>query len=330
MKHVLAPTILALSVLMAVPTAANAQPRDAAAADALFRAGRAAADRGDFATARTKFSQSQRLDPAPGTLFNIADCEEKLGLVASAWEHFVTATQQLPPGDDRIAWARRRIEALGRRVPHLKVTLSPAAPPDAKVTRDGIEVRAATLGTAVSVDPGTHELVLVAPGHERVTTSVTLREAEMKEVVLEPGPEGATPSANESQEQAGSGETPATGASPSSSGTDLHGTLGFALGGAGLAGFAISAVTGIMAFGSASTFKANCDANGACNAQGMAAASQGKTLTTLSTVSFVVGLAGVGAGAYFILTRDKVGRPSTALLPAAGAQGGGVSLWRAF
>ena len=68
------------------PAPAMADTRDPAAAEALFEAGRQAATRGDWTTACPKFAESQRLDPAPGTLLNLADCEEHLGHLASAWD----------------------------------------------------------------------------------------------------------------------------------------------------------------------------------------------------------------------------------------------------
>ena len=37
-----------------------------------------------------------RLDPAIGTVFNIADCEEKLGRLATSWTLFQEVVQRLP------------------------------------------------------------------------------------------------------------------------------------------------------------------------------------------------------------------------------------------
>lgn len=331
MKRLTAAALLAAALALA-PTAA-AQPLDPAAAEALFRAGREAADRHDYAAARAKFLESQRLDPAPGTLLNIADCEEHLGLVASAWEHLVAAADQLPRGDDRVPFTRARIASVERRLPRLTLTLSPLAPAGTRVLRDGVEVRAAALGVPVPVDPGEHEIVVLAPGRARSSSHVAVREAETKEVALEPGDETALPwptaQARGDAPAAGQGGgAPAPGAEGGSS--DPRGTLGLVLGGVGAAGLAVGAVAGIMAFGAGSTFKANCDASGACNQQGLDAASSGKTLTTVSTVSFVLGLAAGGAGAYFFLTRDRGGRPTTALVTTGAPGGGGLSLVRAF
>src|SRR5262249_55537702 len=69
------PLALALAITATSSTALS-QTRDPAAAEALFRQGRQAMEAKDFATACPKFAESQRLDPAVGTLMNWATCEE--------------------------------------------------------------------------------------------------------------------------------------------------------------------------------------------------------------------------------------------------------------
>src|SRR5512136_2811036 len=86
------------------PHARSEQPvvRDPAAAEVLFREGRKLVAANDFAAACPKFAESQRLDPAVGTLLNWAACEEHVGKLASAWQRWKEALDALPPGDDRI------------------------------------------------------------------------------------------------------------------------------------------------------------------------------------------------------------------------------------
>ena len=56
-----------------------------AAAQALFDQGRNLMKDGKFDEACPKLEESQRLDPAIGTQFNLASCYEKAGKTASAW-----------------------------------------------------------------------------------------------------------------------------------------------------------------------------------------------------------------------------------------------------
>src|SRR5262249_53016185 len=119
---------------------------------------------GDIAKACADFAESQRLDPAAGTLLNLADCEERQGKLATAWQHFAEARDKLPRGGFRHPLAQERIDALAPRVPHLTLRLEPGAPADARAFRDGVELGLPSLGLALPIDPGKHVLVVRASG----------------------------------------------------------------------------------------------------------------------------------------------------------------------
>src|SRR5262245_40354409 len=103
-----ASSVLASALLVSAP--AFAQPkRDAVAADYLFREARKASRAGNYAKACPLFAESLRLDPGAGTLMNLADCEEHLGQIASAWEHWREALDEMRgKTDKRQALARRQ------------------------------------------------------------------------------------------------------------------------------------------------------------------------------------------------------------------------------
>src|SRR4051812_47371971 len=69
-------------LLFAVP--AHAQSPQAAAV-VQFDKGRAALKANKFEEACKAFGESQKLDPANGTLFNLAECSEHIGKLATAW-----------------------------------------------------------------------------------------------------------------------------------------------------------------------------------------------------------------------------------------------------
>jgi hypothetical protein len=313
-------TILRTSVLClalafgAAPV--GAQPRDAAAAEALFRQGREAADAGDHATACEKFKESNRLDPAVGTVFNIADCEEKLGRLATAWQLFQEVAQRLPAGDERQGIARGRARALEPRLPKLAVRLGPAVPAGMLVQRDGVELGAASLETALPVDPGPHQVSAGAPGYQTRVFDVVLREGESKTLDVEPGPkQSGGPLVDVSADQV-----------PSSS----QRTVGYVLGGVGLAALAVGTVAGVLVLEKKSTVDDNCDATKRCNQQGFDAAESGRTLGVVTTTGLVVGALGVGIGAYLILSSPKERGPQTALVTSGEPNGARVTLVHAF
>jgi len=325
MRLAVIPTVLALA---SIATAALAQTHDPAAAESLFRDAKAAEQRGDYRSACAQFAESQRLDPAAGTLLNQADCEEHLGALASAWSDFVAARDQLAKGDDRLPYAQQRIAALERRIPHLVVRLPAGAPPGTRVVRGQVEIGAAAIGVPVAVDPGTLSLTVTAPGRATTTSRVTVAEGETKEVTVDVGAAAAAPAPEAPSMPAAFVQALHPAEQAPSSG-DPKRTVGWIVGGVGVAGLALGAVTGIMAVGDASTFKSDCP-NGACQrASGVDAASAGKTASTLSTIGFIGGAAVTGVGAYLLLSSGSSGQ-STLVGATTWPGGAGVSLSRWF
>src|SRR5882724_10827634 len=159
----LAGLVLSCALCAAAPVRAE-DTRDPAAAEELFRQGRAASEKRDFNTACAKFRESNRLDPAVGTVFNIADCEEKLGRLATAWTLFQEVVQRLPPADNRRAIAEQRASKLEPRVPKLSIRLAHSARSDVTVRRDGVSLGTASLDTPLPVDPGDHVVIVEGPG----------------------------------------------------------------------------------------------------------------------------------------------------------------------
>src|SRR5215467_9817965 len=74
---------------VAAPSAAMAQGEQRGtakvAAEALFQEGRRLMAAGKAVDACPKFAESERLDPSPGTMLNLANCYEKTDRPATAW-----------------------------------------------------------------------------------------------------------------------------------------------------------------------------------------------------------------------------------------------------
>jgi hypothetical protein len=169
------------------PLPEASRPRDPASSEWLFREGRNLMKKGDFAPACAKLAESLRLDPAVGTLMNLAGCEERLGRTASAWQRWSAAADQLPPTDKRRATALVRARTLERQLARLTINVGPSTPATAEVRRDDVPLGAASLGVPLPVDPGTHAITVTAAGREGRELEVTLSAGEQKVVTLEPG-----------------------------------------------------------------------------------------------------------------------------------------------
>jgi len=292
-----------------------------AEAEAAFREGRKAVQAGDWATACARFAESERIEPAPGTLLNLADCEEHTGHLVSAHEHFGVAASGFPRNDTRRALALSREAQLDKRIVRLTLRLAPSAPADAVVHEGDAIVPTSALGSPMLVDPGPLALIVTAPGHVDRPYTLSLHDGDQVEQTLEAGdvvavsaPAAAAPAAP-SSEMAPAPVVPP----PTSSGRR---TIGFVLGGIGLAGLGTGAVTGLLALDRASTVKSHCPGL-ACDPQGLSAASQGQWLAPTSTVAFIAGGVLVAGGAYLVLSNGSRST-SLALTPLIGPQTGGA------
>ncbi|MDF3066848.1 MAG: hypothetical protein K0R38_2449 [Polyangiaceae bacterium] len=156
------------------PTLAQTETR-AAVAEALYRQARDLMAAGKYAEACPKFAESQRLDPATGTLLNLASCHERQGRLATAWLEYadVIAAARRDAREDRVQYASERMAELEPKLSRLTLRLSPDADaPGLDIELDGAKVGRAVIGAPTPVDPGTHTVQISAPGKKPLALSV--------------------------------------------------------------------------------------------------------------------------------------------------------------
>jgi hypothetical protein len=284
-RSALAGLLVALSLAIAAPARADAK----ASAEALFQEGLKAMDQGKYAEACAKLDESMRLDPAPGTLLNLAECEDKQGKIASAWGHLRHALDVLPPRDERRAYAETKSKDLEKRLPRVSVRVLPAVPAGARVTRDGEELGAASLGVLAPVDPGKHERDLVR-GDKKQSVTIDVAEGESRVVALDAlsGAGGA------------SGTGGGAGAKDPGAGMPATRIAGLGTGGLGIAALTLGVASGLAAIDRNGAMNDHCNADRACDPVGLDAGSQGKTYATVSTVSFIAAGALLAGTAYLL------------------------------
>jgi hypothetical protein len=157
---------------------ACAADTDEAGARVLFAEARRLSAAGNYAEACPKFEASLRLNPGIGTSFNLADCMEHTGRLASAWARFldVAAATKLAGQPEREQVARDRAAALEPRLAHLTVQVA-APPPGLIVERDDVTLPPSSWDMAVPIDPGTHAIKATAPGKRPWATTVSVDDA---------------------------------------------------------------------------------------------------------------------------------------------------------
>jgi hypothetical protein len=292
--------LAALAILFAASNA-QAEPRDPAAADAHFELGVKARDAGDQATACKHFRESQRLDPAAGTEFNLSACEEALGRVATASHHCQAVIDQVPASDERIALCQARMAALAPRIPKLTIRLDGTAPPGTLVLKDGVELGSASLGLELPIDPGEHVLVVRVPGGREASTPLTIGEGERREVTLLPPP--STPAPDHHLPPLPLPDAPPSSASETS-GMSI---AGYVLLGVGGATVIAGVITGVLVLDRRATVDEECDeAKVTCRSQeGLDAAAEGRTLGPATTILLAGGGALVVTGILFAILGDE-------------------------
>ena len=304
-------------------------PLDPAAAELLFTEGRKLMTEGKYEAACPKFAESQRLDPGAGTLINWADCLQKVGKIASAWDKWKQASRMLPATDERRPVVARLASAVEARLPKLVIRLVETVPPGTRVLRDGIELGAASLDLALPIDPGARTIEVVAPGHEPRRYEHQAEEGKTATLVVEPGPaiEPEAPPPSPPPPSAAPPPPPKERPPPGPPEPPAAPVAGYVIGGVGIVGLGVGSVAGLLALGKKSTMDDDCERVAGtlrCGREGLDAASAGNTLATVSNVAFAVGVVGVGVGGYLILSGggdEPVAALKTTVLPGGGALG---------
>lgn len=157
-----------------------------ARADALFEDGRRYLAAREHALACTAFEQSHEADPAIGTQLNIALCYEDWGKLAAAYRAYLEAERLAnEKQDQRAAGARKKVDELAPKVPHLQIDLPPDADPGAVFLFDGKQISRKELADDLLVDPGPHEIEARVAGQPPRRTSVELAIGERKRLTID-------------------------------------------------------------------------------------------------------------------------------------------------
>jgi hypothetical protein len=293
-----------------VPRAAEAQ--DNGTAQALFEEGLKRFDAKDYAAACEKFAASHRIDPATGTMLNLARCQEALGLLASASASYAEAAALARREGDgkREKVAGEREAALAAQVPRLTIS-SGARSPGVRVERDRQPIEDAALGVAIPVDPGRHEVSASAPGYVAWSDAVEIKIGESARVEV---PALA-------RERA---ETPAAEVAPRSSGGTLR-TVAVVSSAAGLLGVGAGIFFAVRANGLKSDAEPHC-LNHVCDDDGVRFTTQAGKAADVSTVAFIAGGALVATGIVLWIVAPSPNRAAVGLRP----NGSGAALSIAY
>jgi hypothetical protein len=300
-----------LSTSFVAPAFAQDQPQaeNVAAARSLGLQGIKMADAGDCKGAIEKLSRAESLYHAPSILGRLGECQVQVGQVVLGTENLnrVVREQLAPTAPKAFRDAQERAKGVLNsalpKIAHLTVKVEPA---DARpqVTVGGAPIPAALIGVERPTDPGTHEVVVTAPGYLEQRSRITLPEGGMQDlsIKLEKDLSAAGPTTPPPAAMAPVVSTMPT-TPPSDAPTKKNNTLAYVALGVGGAGLVVGGITGFLALGKKSDLK---DCVGVrCPSSQEDTLDSARTMATVSTVGFAVGFVGVGAGVILLLTGNN-------------------------
>ena len=294
------------ALLVSAPALAQETPtRDPIAAEALFERGKLLMDQGHTPEACEAFGESQRLDPAGGTLLRLALCHEAAGKLASAWLEFgeVGRVSKEGTGDpaklqERVRLAREHLSAIEPRLPRLAITVQPAARVEGlRVSANGSPRNEGTWGVAIPVDPGDVLVVATAPGRRESRVTVHVAEGQQRNVELVPLLALAPPPP----------PRPPPPVSPPPEHTSLLRPVGVGVGVLGLAAVGVGTYFGVHAIGKWNDSNAACPGTTCNSPTGVSLASDALSAARVADVTLAAGAVAVVAGVVLYL----VGAPTS-------------------
>lgn len=285
-------------VLAAFTTLAHAENP---AADEAFKQGRELLKAGKFAQACEQFEHSQELDPALGTLYNLAQCDAEIGKLAEA----LAAYKEVITRDTNLTRRHAASDAAGKlepRVPRVIVKT------EAGVTLE-LDGQPITADTLTPIDVGKHKLVAIKGGKRGPVTQVKVPDegktiSIIAKLPVEEGDvEPRTPREERRARAVDKVTEPSEPGEPGVPETD-HGSFWvthrkeIALGtiAVGGAAFATGLVFGGIASSNWNDAKALCNGRTICSSQMIAdqAAALGDSAHAKATMSTIFVIAGVG------------------------------------
>lgn len=338
-KRALRFSLASALVLVTCGASGPAVAGDTPAAQSLFYEARTLMQRGRYAEACPKLEESQRLDSGIGTQFNLADCYEHVGRVATAWAGFLdVAAQSKASGQvERERVARRRAQVLERRLPKLVIQVE-APTPGLQVRRDEVMVGEAALGTAVPVDPGPHTVKASLGNKLPWTTTVRAVEGKTVTVIIPrdtplvaTSPLAPMPIAppNETAQPSAPAQTTAAIFPPTYS--DEHDSVpaqrivGYGVGVAGLVGLGVGGAYGLKSLLDRNESRSHC-AGDVCDTQGVGLRDDALRNGNIATVTTIAGGVLVVGGIVLLATAPSKSERTASVraAPSVGRDGGGI------
>jgi hypothetical protein len=312
--------LVATSSASAEPTAADRET-----ARSLMQEGRELRDKGDLPGALKRFQAADGIMHVPTTGLEVAKTQATLGLLVEARDT-IAAIRKTPPKPNEpepFAEARNKADeldsSLDGRIPSLTITVDGAGAGETPaISIDGVQVPSAAVGLPRKVDPG-HHVVSGKTASAEGSQEIDVREKEQKQVQLTLAPGSTSTPLMGGNDQSGTNPGPL----PEGEETTSHspGWLTWAGAGVGVVGIGVGSVTGLMELSKTSALGSGnppeCPNKMCVTSQAKSDRDSALTLSTISTVSFIVGGIGAAVAVGSLIIGHPIPSASTAPAPSA-------------
>ena len=318
------------AALISAPASVSAQSDSAkiAAARKIGFAGVKDYQAGKYAEASDKLERAYALVKAPTLGLWSGRALMKTGKWVAAAERFLEATRLPLPETNRANHEKAKKDAAQERqqllpkIPNLVVNISGAPVSEVQLTIDSVAIDSALIGIAQPIDPGKHSVVATWKGQEK-KREVQLAEAGKESIELKfDASSAATVPAPVPAPTTEPATSPPPTTPPPSGGSDAavdtgetgsSNTLAYVALGVGGAGLLAGTITGVIAMGKKSDLEDSGFCSGdKCGPQAHDDVDSLNSMRTISTIGFVVGAVGVGAGLTLLLTGGEEEATATA------------------
>jgi hypothetical protein len=303
-----------------------------AAAEALFKEGKALMEKADLAGACAKFAESERLDASSGTMLNLARCYALQGKTASAWAKYLEAGRIAKEQGRaaRAAEAKKKAAELEPDLSYLTIVAG-QLPADATLELDNVRFESSSFGTKLPIDPGPHFVVVRAASYDEKRLDVTIGskgdtqtltipsltpsrapEAAATEPPRQPEPAPVAPPVPPPQPEPAPVSMPApqpSSAAHHTGATEGPSALPWVIGGVGLASLGVGAAFGFLALSSYKDADAACPTHRACTEDAMSQRDTAQTQGWIANVGVGLGVVGLGVATIMLVTSGSSERP---------------------
>jgi hypothetical protein len=242
------------------------------------------------------FMASQALAATPTPRQCVAANEASVKLsdeqkMRAAREQLLVCASPSCPKEVR-AECTRQIDDINAHLPTVVFSVKTSLGEDVaavRVTMDGELVTERLDGTALPLDPGSHEVVFEAPGQPKVARAFVFHDGDKarREMIVLGSP--AAPAALGDAVDAGHAER----------------VIGVVTGSVGVLGLVAGTLLGAFATSAWSTAKSDCPAEASCSAQAVSESRRASSFATGSTVALVAGGAVLATGVTVFLLAPK-------------------------